>query len=128
MSRATRAADAPSEDVCAIPEAMRRLLLPRRGRAASAPLSADPQAATYLATWLDEHSAVVDKILDNGPSVVEVAKRFRACRGDIATATPLAASAAIAGVHIVASEGTQPPLRIPEQAFYPRHEKKNTMR
>jgi len=92
MSRATRAADAPSEDVCAIPEAMRRLLLPRRGRAASAPLSADPQAATYLATWLDEHSAVVDKILDNGPSVVEVAKRFRACRGDLATATPLAAA------------------------------------
>lgn len=92
MSGPIRASDAASEDVCAIPEAMRRLLIPRRGRVTSGPLAADPHAATYLANWLDEHSAVVDEILDNGLSAVEIAKNFRASQGDLATATPLAAA------------------------------------
>jgi hypothetical protein len=83
---------AVSEELCAIPEAMRRLLIPRRGRVTSEPLTADPHAAAFLATWLDEHNAVIDGILDNGLSAVEVVKHFRATQGDLATATPLAAA------------------------------------
>ena len=91
-TQATDASDVSAEDICAIPEAMRRLLIPRRGRATSEPLTADPRAAFYLAAWLDEHSVVVDKILDNEQSAVEVVKHFRAAQGDLATATPLAAA------------------------------------
>src|SRR5947209_10955929 len=97
MSGGAPSPDASSEDVCAIPEAMRGLVIPRRGRPASEqlaadPLTADPNAAAYLATWLGEHSAVIDGILDNRSSAVNIVKEYRASQGDLAAATPLGAA------------------------------------
>ncbi|WP_194912282.1 DUF4132 domain-containing protein [Catenulispora rubra] len=98
MSGATTATDASSkdEDTCAIPEAMRRLVIPRRGGTANASFAVDPNAAAYYAAWLDEHSAAVAVVVGNPPTDTALAAAYRASNGDLATATPLAAGIAAA--------------------------------
>ena len=98
MSGATTATDASSEaeDICAIPEAMRRLVIPRRGGAASEPPTVDPNAAAYYAAWLEEHSSAVAVVVGNRPTDADLAAKYRASDGDLATATPLAAGIAAA--------------------------------
>ena len=84
------------EDVTAIPEAMRRLVIPRRGAASSEPLAADPDAAAYYAAWLEEHRSTVEAIVDNPQSEPELVREYRASDGDLASATPIAAGIAAA--------------------------------
>jgi hypothetical protein len=96
MSGAATMTDASSEDMCLIPEAMRRLVIPRRGGAASKPPIVDPNAAAYYAAWLEEHSAAVAVIVGNGPSKADLTAAYRASDGDLVAATPLAAGIAAA--------------------------------
>ena len=103
MSGAAHASDTSSEDVCAIPEAMRRLVIPRRGGAPSEPISLDSSAAAYQAAWLDEHSATIAAILDNEESEADLVRELRPSQGGLAAATPLAAALVAA---IAVSPGT----------------------
>ncbi|MEY9864448.1 hypothetical protein ABH935_010107 [Catenulispora sp. GAS73] len=107
MSGATTTTDASSkdEDANAIPEAMRRLVIPRRGGAVGEPFTVDPEAATHYAAWLEEHSAAVAVVVGNPPTDTALAAAYRASNGDLATATPLAAGIAAA---IMISPDTPP--------------------
>ncbi|MEY9903899.1 hypothetical protein ABIA35_000105 [Catenulispora sp. MAP12-49] len=95
MSGATTT-DIPSEDISAIPEAMRRLVIPRRGGAPAGPLAVAPDAAAYYATWLDKQSSVIAGIFDDEASEADLVEEYRASQGDLAAATPLAAAIAAA--------------------------------
>ncbi|ACU69341.1 WGR domain-containing protein [Catenulispora acidiphila DSM 44928] len=96
MSGATNAPTAVSEDTCQIPGAMRRLVIPRRGDVPSEPVAVDPKAAAYYAAWFDEQSPIVAGIVDHGHSEADLVEEYRASKGDLVIATPLAAAVAAA--------------------------------
>lgn len=99
--------DQASEDVCVIPDAMRKLVIPRRriggtgssgdvGDAAIEARAADPLAADRLAAWLADQHSVIAAILDEPESDPGLAKEYRASNGNLAEATPRAAAVAAA--------------------------------
>jgi hypothetical protein len=92
-----------SEDVCVIPEAMRRFVVPRRGGPVDAP-GLDSRAAERHAAWLSEQGPHIATIIDAPDSEPDLVEEYRASTGGLAEATPFAA-AVDAAVAIASADG-----------------------
>jgi hypothetical protein len=96
MSGAASTTDASSEDVYQTPEAVRHLVIPRRGVVPGEPIVVDPEAAGHLAAWLADHSSTVSAIIEHEGSDPDLVAQYRFTPTDLATATPLVAAIAAA--------------------------------
>ncbi|NUR59200.1 MAG: DUF4132 domain-containing protein [Catenulispora sp.] len=91
-------ANQASEDVCAIPAARQKQVIPRRRATGTTtePRPANPRAAEELAAWLADQSTAVLAVLDEPASDADLVKDYRISNGDLTEATPRAAAVAAA--------------------------------
>ncbi|NUR29256.1 MAG: DUF4132 domain-containing protein [Catenulispora sp.] len=91
MTGAATATVPKSEDVCETPEAMRRLVVPRRGGRVNEPL-VNPRAAAYHATWLAEQAGYLAAVVHDPDSEPELVADYASSATGPAEQTPFAAA------------------------------------